>query len=336
MRVLITGGAGFLGSHLCDSLVQAGHSVVCMDNLLTGRMENLSHLLGHERFTFLKYNVCDYLHIDGPLDALLHFASPASPQDYLEYPIATLKVGALGTHKALGLARAKGARFLLASTSEVYGDPLVNPQPESYWGNVNPLSPRGVYDEAKRFAEAMTMAYHRYHGIDTRIVRIFNTFGPRMRPNDGRVVSNFIVQALQGKPLSVFGEGTQTRSFCYVDDLVRGIVALLTIDSDKTVDQRTDKKFLLTQEGPSVEASVHEPVNLGNPRELTVVEIANLVLKLTGSSSQISHHPLPADDPKVRRPDISRARALLKWEPQVSLEDALGRTIEYFRKVLSR
>ncbi|HSC57522.1 MAG TPA: UDP-glucuronic acid decarboxylase family protein [Nitrospira sp.] len=336
MRILITGGAGFLGSHLSDSLVQAGHSVICMDNLLTGRMENISHLLGHDRYTFLKYNVCDYLHVEGPLDALLHFASPASPQDYLEFPIATLKVGALGTHKALGLARAKGARFLLASTSEVYGDPLVNPQPEAYWGNVNPISPRGVYDEAKRFAEAMTMAYHRYHGLDTRIVRIFNTFGPRMRANDGRVVSTFIVQALQGKSLSVFGEGQQTRSFCYVDDLVRGIVALLSVDSDKTVEQRTDKKFLLTQAGPSDGPSIHDPVNIGNPRELTVLEIAKLVLKLTGSSSEISFHPLPTDDPKVRRPDISRARALLKWEPQVSLEEALNRTIAYFRNILSQ
>lgn len=334
MRVLITGGAGFLGSHLCEQLVSIGHSVICMDNLLTGRVENVSHLMGHERFAFLKYNVCDYLHVEGPLDAIMHFASPASPQDYLEFPIATMKVGALGTHKALGLALAKGARFLLASTSEVYGDPLVNPQPESYWGNVNPISPRGVYDEAKRFAEAMTMAYHRYHGLDTRIVRIFNTFGPRMRANDGRVVSNFIVQALQGKPLTVFGEGNQTRSFCYVDDLVRGIVALLLADSDKTVDQRTDKKFLLTQSAKSEVPSIHDPVNLGNPRELTVSEIAKLVLKLTGSASTISHHPLPTDDPKVRRPDIGRARALLKWEPEVALEDALGRTIEYFRKAL--
>jgi dTDP-glucose 4,6-dehydratase len=336
MRILITGGAGFLGSHLSDCLVGAGHSVICMDNLLTGRMENISNLLGHERFTFLKYNVCDYLHVEGPLDAILHFASPASPQDYLEFPIATLKVGALGTHKVLGLARAKRARFLLASTSEVYGDPLVNPQPEAYWGNVNPISPRGVYDEAKRFAEAMTMAYHRYHGIDTRIVRIFNTFGPRMRANDGRVVSNFIVQALQDKPLSVFGEGNQTRSFCYVDDLVRGIIALLMIDSDKTVEQRMDKKFLLVQSGQVDGPSVHDPVNIGNPRELTVLDIAKLVLELTNSSSQISYHPLPTDDPKVRRPDISRARALLKWEPQVSLEEALHRTIEYFRKTLSQ
>jgi dTDP-glucose 4,6-dehydratase len=335
MRIVITGGAGFLGSHLCDALVQAGHTVICMDNLLTGRMENISHLLGSDRFTFLKYNVCDYLHVDGPLDALMHFASPASPQDYLEFPIATLKVGALGTHKVLGLARAKGARFLLASTSEVYGDPLVNPQPETYWGNVNPLSPRGVYDEAKRFAEAITMAYHRYHGLDTRIVRIFNTFGPRMRANDGRVVSNFIVQALQGKPLSVFGEGQQTRSFCYVDDLVRGIVSLLLVDSDKTVEERKDKKYMFTRSETLDETSIHDPVNIGNPRELTVIEIAKMVLKLTGSSSTISFHPLPLDDPKVRRPDITRATALLKWEPQLALEDALARTITYFRTVLA-
>jgi len=334
MRILITGGAGFLGSHLSDVLLQAGHSVTCMDNLLTGRVENVAHLLGHERFSFVKYNVCDYVHVDGPLDAVMHFASPASPQDYLEFPIATLKVGALGTHKVLGLAKAKGARFLLASTSEVYGDPLVNPQPESYWGNVNPLSPRGVYDEAKRFAEALTMAYHRYHAVDTRIVRIFNTFGPRMRPNDGRVVSTFIVQALQGKPLSVFGDGSQTRSFCYVDDLVRGITGLLLLDSDKTVEQRTDRKFLVTQQKDVDSPSMHDPVNIGNPRELTVLEIAKLVLELTHSSSQITHHPLPADDPKVRRPDISRARTILNWEPQVQLEDALSRTIEYFRKVI--
>lgn len=334
MHILITGGAGFLGSHLSDVLLQAGHSVICMDNLLTGRVENIAHLLGHERFSFVKYNVCDYVHVDGQLDAVMHFASPASPQDYLEYPIATLKVGALGTHKVLGLAKAKGARFLLASTSEVYGDPLVNPQPESYWGNVNPLSPRGVYDEAKRFAEALTMAYHRYHAVDTRIVRIFNTFGPRMRPNDGRVVSTFIVQALQGKPLSVYGDGSQTRSFCYVDDLVRGITGLLFLDSDRNVEQRTDRKFLVTQNKGAGGSSMHDPVNIGNPRELTVLEIAKLVLELTGSSSHITHHPLPADDPKVRRPDISRARTLLKWEPQVQLEDALCRTIEYFRKVI--
>lgn len=334
MRILITGGAGFLGSHLSDLLLQAGHSVICMDNLLTGRMDNLAHLLGHERFSFIKYDVCDYLHVEGPLDAVMHFASPASPQDYMEFPIATMKVGAMGTHKVLGLARAKGARFILASTSEVYGDPLVNPQPETYWGNVNPISPRGVYDEAKRFAEAMTMAFHRYHGVDTRIVRIFNTFGPRMRPHDGRVVSNFIVQALQGKPLSVFGDGLQTRSFCYVDDLARGIISLLMLDSDKTHEQRTDRKFLVSGNTGAETASMHEPVNIGNPRELTVLEIAKLVLELTRSSSQITHHPLPADDPKVRRPDISRARALLNWEPQVPLEDALLRTIDYFKKVI--
>jgi len=334
MRILVTGGAGFLGSHLSALLLQSGHSVICMDNLITGRVENIAHLLGHERFSFVKYNVCDYLHIEGPLDAVMHFASPASPQDYLEFPIATLKVGALGTHKALGLAKAKGARFLLASTSEVYGDPLVSPQPESYWGNVNPISPRGVYDEAKRFAEALTMAYHRYHAVDTRIVRIFNTFGPHMRPNDGRVVSNFIVQALQGKPLSVFGDGSQTRSFCYVDDLVRGITGLLFLDSDKTVEQRTDRKFLVAQNQNAEASSMHDPVNIGNPRELTVLEIAKLILELTHSSSHITYHPLPADDPKVRRPDISRARLLLKWEPQVELDDALYRTIEYFRKVI--
>ncbi|GBL40220.1 MAG: UDP-glucuronic acid decarboxylase family protein [Nitrospiraceae bacterium] len=334
MRILITGGAGFLGSHLSDMLLQSGHSVICMDNLLTGRMDNLAHLLGHERFSFIKYDVCDYLHVEGPLDAVMHFASPASPQDYMEFPIATMKVGAMGTHKVLGLARAKNARFILASTSEVYGDPLVNPQPETYWGNVNPISPRGVYDEAKRFAEAMTMAFHRYHGVDTRIVRIFNTFGPRMRPHDGRVVSSFIVQALQGKPLSVFGDGLQTRSFCYVDDLARGIISLLMLDSDKTPEQRMDRKFLISGNTGAEMASMHEPVNIGNPRELTVMEIAKLVLELTRSSSQITHHPLPADDPKVRRPDISRARALLNWEPQVLLEDALLRTIDYFKKVI--
>jgi dTDP-glucose 4,6-dehydratase len=334
MRILITGGAGFLGSHLAESLWNQGHAVICMDNLSTGKVENIAHLMGRERFSFIKYNVCDYVHVEGPLDAVMHFASPASPQDYLDMPIATLKVGGLGTHKVLGLAKAKGARFLLASTSEVYGDPLVNPQPESYWGNVSPISPRGVYDEAKRFAEAMTMAYHRYHGVDTRIVRIFNTFGPRMRPNDGRVVSNFIVQALQGKPLSVFGDGSQTRSFCYVDDLVRGIIALLMISSDKTVEQRTDRTSFLTKQNGSQD-SMHDPVNIGNPRELTVLDIAKLVLKLTQSTSEISYHPLPADDPKVRRPDITRARTFLGWEPQVELEDALRKTIEYFRKALA-
>jgi dTDP-glucose 4,6-dehydratase len=334
MRVLITGGAGFLGSHLCDLLVSQGHQVVSMDNFITGRPENIAHLMGHERFSFVKYNVCDYLHVEGPLDAVMHFASPASPQDYLEFPIATLKVGALGTHKALGLAKAKGARFLLASTSEVYGDPLVNPQPESYWGNVNPISPRGVYDEAKRFAEAMTMAYHRYHGLDTRIVRIFNTFGPRMRPKDGRVVSNFIVQALQEVPLTVYGDGSQTRSFCYVDDLVQGITALLMVPSDKSVQARTDRSGFLSKQAALPADSVHDPVNIGNPRELTVMEIARMALKLTGSSSPIQHRPLPVDDPKVRRPDIRRAKALLGWEPKVELEEALTKTIEYFRKIL--
>src|SRR5436853_858329 len=258
MRLVVTGVAGFLGSHLCQRLIGLEHAVTCIDNLITGSMDNVAHLMNHERFTFVKYNVCDYLHVGGPLDAVMHFASPASPQDYLEFPIATLKVGALGTHKALGLAKAKNARFLLASTSEVYGDPLVSPQPEDYWGNVNPISPRGVYDEAKRFAEAMTMAYHRYHGLDTRIVRIFNTYGPRMRPNDGRVVSNFIVQALSGKPMTVFGDGAQTRSFCYVDDKVAGILALL------------DSAYV-------------GPVNIGNPDEHTVLELAHLVLEVTGS-----------------------------------------------------
>jgi dTDP-glucose 4,6-dehydratase len=334
VRILITGGAGFLGSHLCDVLIGQGHQVIAVDNLVTGRPENIAHLMGDERFSFIKYNVCDYLHVEGPLDAVMHFASPASPQDYLDLPIATLKVGALGTHKALGLAKAKGARFLLASTSEVYGDPLVNPQPESYWGNVNPMSPRGVYDEAKRFAEAMTMAYHRYHGLDTRIVRIFNTFGPRMRPHDGRVVSNFIVQALQGHPLTMFGDGSQTRSFCYVDDLVRGIVALLMVESNRSVAERTDRAEFLARRTEQTSESVHDPVNIGNPRELTVAEIARLVLKLTGSQSSIVQKPLPVDDPKVRRPDIRRAKMLLGWEPAVSLEDGLKQTIEYFRKIL--
>ncbi len=334
MRILVTGGAGFLGSHLCDLLLEQGHHITALDNLLTGRVENVAHLMGHDRFSFLKYNVCDYLHVEGPLAAILHFASPASPQDYLEFPIATMKVGALGTHKALGLAKAKGARFVLASTSEVYGDPLVNPQPESYWGNVNPISPRGVYDEAKRFAEALTMAYHRYHGVDTRIVRIFNTFGPRMRPNDGRVISNFIVQALQGTPLTVFGEGKQTRSFCYVDDLVRGVTALLMAESDKTVEQRTDRSGFLSVGNRSNVETIHEPVNIGNPRELTVLAIAQLILKLTGSKSVIEHRPLPVDDPQVRRPDIRRAKTLLGWEPRVELEDALTKTIRYFEAEL--
>jgi len=333
VRVLITGGAGFLGSHLCDRLIGMGHHAVCVDNLITGSMDNLAHLVGHERFSFVRYNVCDYLYVEGPLDAVMHFASPASPQDYLEFPIATLKVGALGTHRALGLAKAKNARFLLASTSEVYGDPQVSPQSEAYWGNVNPISPRGVYDEAKRFAEAMTMAYHRYHGVDTRIVRIFNTYGPRMRPHDGRVVSNFIVQALSGKPLTVFGNGSQTRSFCYVDDLVEGITRLLLVPSDRTPAQRTDRQSFLYK-GESIGETMHEPINLGNPHELTVLEIAKKVQAMVGNHAQLEFKPLPADDPQVRCPDIRRAKELLGWEPKVGLDDGLKRTIEYFRKKL--
>ncbi len=308
MRILITGAAGFLGSHLSDRLLANGHEVVGMDNFITGRPENIAHLTEQPRFQFVKQNVTEVMMVDGLLEGVLHFASPASPRDYLELPIQTLKVGSLGTHKALGLAMAKGARFLLASTSEVYGDPLVHPQPESYWGNVNPVGPRGVYDEAKRFAEAMTMAYHRFHGVDTRIVRIFNTYGPRMRPHDGRVVSNFIVQALAGEPLTVYGDGSQTRSFCYVDDLVEGIVRLF---------ERGDS----------------EPMNIGNPVEFTVRQLAEHVLRLTGSGSPIVAEPLPVDDPKVRQPDISRARRVLGWEPQVPLERGLERTIEYFRSL---
>jgi len=310
MRVLITGVAGFLGSHLADRFLADGHDVVGMDNFVTGSPDNIAHLTGHQRFAFFEHNVTNFIYVAGPLDGVLHFASPASPRDYLELPIQTLKVGSLGTHKALGLAKAKGARFLLASTSEVYGDPLVHPQPEAYWGNVNPVGPRGVYDEAKRFAEAITMAYHRYHGLDTRIVRIFNTYGPRMRPHDGRVVSNFIVQALKGEPITVYGEGAQTRSFCYVDDLVDGIVRL----------------FL---------RGGNEPTNVGNPREFTVLELAKIVIRLTGSRSQIVREPLPEDDPKVRQPDIARARAQLGWEAKVPLEEGLARTIEYFRGKLA-
>jgi dTDP-glucose 4,6-dehydratase len=306
MRLLVTGAAGFLGSHLCERLLADGHRVIGMDNLITGNPANLAHLQHHPDFQFVLHDVTNFIEVQGPLDGVLHFASPASPADYLEYPIQTLKVGSLGTHKALGLAKAKGARFLLASTSEVYGDPLVHPQPESYWGNVNPVGPRGVYDEAKRFAEAMTMAYHRYHGLDTRIARIFNTYGPRMRPNDGRVVSNFIVQALAGEPLTVYGDGSQTRSFCFVDDLIEGIVRLFA------------------RGGP-------DPVNVGNPTEYTVRELAELVLRLTGSASPIVERPLPVDDPKVRQPDITRARTLLGWEPRVSLEEGLRRTIAFFR-----
>ena len=310
MRVLITGVAGFLGSHLADRFITGGHDIVGMDNFVTGSPDNIAHLTGNARFTFHEHNVTNFIYVEGPLDGVLHFASPASPRDYLELPIQTLKVGSLGTHKALGLAKAKGARFLLASTSEVYGDPLVHPQLETYWGNVNPVGPRGVYDEAKRFAEAITMAYHRYHGLDTRIVRIFNTYGPRMRVLDGRVVSNFIVQALRNEPITVYGDGTQTRSFCYVDDLVDGIVRLF-------------------------ERGESEPVNVGNPREFTVLELADVVIRLTGSRSRIVREPLPEDDPKVRQPDITRARTLLGWEPKVDLEAGLARTIAYFRGKLA-
>ena len=334
MRVLITGGAGFLGSHLCERLIEDEHDVICVDNLSTGRPENITPLLPHRRFKFLRYDVCDFLHVDGAVDAVMHFASPASPQDYLDMPIATMKVGAIGTHKALGLAKAKQARFLLASTSEVYGDPLISPQHETYWGHVNPIGPRGVYDEAKRFAESMTMAYHRYQGLDTRIVRIFNTFGPRMRPNDGRVVSNFIVQALRGEPLTVFGSGAQTRSFCFVDDLVSGILRLLMTESDRSIEARTDRRFLTTVDA-NFEESIHAPINIGNPRELSVQEIAMLVLKLVGSNSTIEFRPLPVDDPQVRRPDITRAKRLIGWEPEIELEEGLLRTIEYFAAEMS-
>jgi len=306
VRVLITGAAGFLGSHLCDRFLADGHRVVGLDNFITGHPDNLAHLMGNDRFEFVRHNISTYTYVAGPLDGVLHFASPASPIDYLELPIPTLKVGALGTHNALGLAKEKKARFFLASTSEVYGDPLVHPQPESYWGNVNPVGPRGVYDEAKRFAEALTMAYHRYHGLDTRIVRIFNTYGPRMRPRDGRVVSNFIVQALGGEPITIYGDGSQTRSFCYVSDEVEGIYRLF--NSDCT-----------------------EPTNVGNPTEYTVRQLAEVVLQLTGATVPIVQKPLPEDDPKVRRPDITRARSILKWEPKVTLQDGVSRTIEYFR-----
>jgi dTDP-glucose 4,6-dehydratase len=311
MRVLITGAAGFLGSHLCDRFIADGHEVVGMDNFITGTPANIAHLIGHPRFRFVEHDVTQFIYVDGPLDGVLHFASPASPVDYLELPIQTLKVGSLGTHKTLGLAKAKGARYLLASTSEVYGDPQVHPQTEDYWGHVNPVGPRGVYDEAKRFAEAMTMAYHRYHGVDTRIVRIFNTYGPRMRPNDGRVVSNFIVQALRGDPLTVYGDGGQTRSFCYVEDEVEGIYRLFL--SDRV-----------------------EPTNIGNPDEFTIRELATKVLELTGSTSRIENRPLPTDDPKVRRPDISVARSVLGWEPKIPLEEGLRRTIPYFRELVEK
>ena len=310
MRVLITGAAGFLGSHLSDRFVAEGHFVVGMDNLITGNMDNIAHLIGHDRFEFIKHDVSKYIYVSGPIDAVLHFASPASPNDYLEYPIPTLKVGSLGTHNTLGLAKAKNARYLLASTSEVYGDPQVNPQPETYWGHVNPIGPRGVYDEAKRFAEAMTMAYHRYHGLDTRIVRIFNTYGPRMRLNDGRVVPNFIRQALSGEPLTVYGDGTQTRAFQYYSDLVEGVYRLLH-----------SKEVL--------------PVNIGNPHEMTILEFARAVVDISGSQSPIQFvQPEDArirDDPKQRRPDITKALELLGWEPRVGLQEGLEHTIEFFR-----
>ncbi len=305
-RTLITGGAGFLGSHLCERFLAEGHEVVCMDNFVTGSPDNIAHLVGHPAFQFLRHDVSDFTYVAGPLDYVLHFASPASPVDYLKLPIQTLKVGALGTHNGLGLAKAKGARFLLASTSEVYGDPLVHPQRESYWGNVNPVGLRGVYDEAKRFAEAITMAYHRYHGVETRIVRIFNTYGPRMRPDDGRVVSNVINQALRGEPITVYGDGSQTRSFCYVDDLVDGIYRLLM--SGET-----------------------EPVNIGNPNETTIAAFAEEISSLVGTAGPVVYEPLPADDPKIRQPDITKARARLGWEPRVSRADGLRRTVAYFR-----
>ena len=308
-RVVITGAAGFIGSHLAETLLDQGYSVVGIDNLLTGDTANISHLANRD-FSFIKHDVTNYIYIDGPVDFVLHWASPASPIDYLELPIPTLKVGALGTHKALGLAKAKGARFLLASTSEVYGDPNVHPQTEEYWGNVNPIGIRGVYDEAKRFAEAMTMAYHRFHGVDTKIVRIFNTYGPRMRVNDGRAVPAFMSQALRNQDVTVFGDGTQTRSFTYITDLVDGIIKLML-------------------------SSENDPINIGNPREMTIAEIADTIIKMTGSSSNVVYKPLPTDDPKQRRPDITRARTLLKWEPKVQLEEGLVKTIEYFRGKVS-
>jgi dTDP-glucose 4,6-dehydratase len=305
-RVVITGAAGFIGSHLAETLLDRGYTVVGIDNLLTGDLANIAHLAGRD-FVFVKHDVTNYINVDGPVDVVLHWASPASPIDYLELPIPTLKVGALGTHKALGLAKSKRARFVLASTSEVYGDPLEHPQTESYWGNVNPIGPRGVYDEAKRFAEAITMAYHRYHGLDTKIVRIFNTYGPRMRIKDGRAVPAFISQALLNEDVTVFGDGTQTRSFCYVDDLVQGIVRLMN-------------------------SSVNDPVNIGNPQEMTIEGIARTIIKMTGSTSRIVYQDLPEDDPKVRQPDTTRARTLLKWEPKVPLEQGLVTTIDYFKR----
>jgi len=309
-KVLITGGAGFLGSHLCDRFLHEGYDVICMDNLSTGSKENIEHLFGNENFTFIKHDVTNYIHVTGDLDLVMHFASPASPIDYLEMPIQTLKVGALGTHKALGLAKEKKARFLLASTSETYGDPLVHPQNEEYWGNVNPIGLRGVYDEAKRFAEAITMAYNRYHGVDTHIVRIFNTYGPRMRIDDGRALPTFMAQALKNEDITVFGDGTQTRSFCYVDDLIEGIYRLTLSEYEK-------------------------PVNIGNPEEITILNFAREIVELTGSKSKIVNKELPKDDPKVRQPDISKAQKLLSWSPMINRKDGLQKTLDYFqRKVL--
>jgi dTDP-glucose 4,6-dehydratase len=307
-RTLVTGGAGFLGSHLCEYFLNKGHEVICMDNLITGSKDNISGLKS-ENFHFVEHNVSEFINLEGELDFILHFASPASPIDYLELPIQTLKVGALGTHNALGLAKAKKATFLLASTSEVYGDPLVHPQPEEYWGNVNPIGPRGVYDEAKRFAEAITMAYHRTHAVNTKIVRIFNTYGPRMRVNDGRAIPNFLKQALTGKDLTIYGEGSQTRSFCFVSDLIEGIYRLLNSDQN-------------------------EPINIGNPNEMSIKEMAEKILQATGSKSKIAHVPLPEDDPKIRQPDITRARKYLNWEPAVSLDEGLQSTLEYFKEQL--
>lgn len=307
MKILITGGAGFIGSHLCEHFLGDGHKVICMDNFITGKKENVQHLLSNKRFEFVKHNVSTYIEIKGSLDYVLHFASPASPIDYLIYPIQTLKVGSLGTHNALGVAKAKKAKFFIASTSEIYGDPLIHPQPESYWGNVNCIGPRGVYDEAKRFSEAMTMAYHRAHKIDTRIIRIFNTYGERMRENDGRAIPAFISQALRGEPITVFGKGNQTRSFCYISDMVEGICKLMA-------------------------SGVNDPVNIGNPGEYTILQLAKEIIRLTESKSKIVFKPLPVDDPKVRRPDITKARKLLKWQPKIELEEGLIRTIEWFRK----